>query len=108
MLALKVPIVSLSQKLHKYENLTDAVYHFEIIIYCDLASDAVARRCRGLKDAFRRTNNLTLGKIDQSRSPGWNRAHAEWQNRGLGGFRAWRDDEDPEALLALSSAAASG
>ena len=102
-LLLTVPIVSLSQKLHKYESLTDAVYHFEVTIYCGLATDAVAKGYHHLENAFRQTNNLTPEEIDQSRGQGWHRAHAEWQNRGLGGFRAWCAGEGRDAAKALSS-----
>ena len=101
-LLLAVPIVGFSQKLHKFNNLTEAVYFFEVTLYCGLATDAVIRGYRYLEDDFRRTHHLTSEEMDKQRGKGWNLAHAEWQNRGLGGFRAWCATEGREAANALS------
>ena len=36
---------------------------------------------------------LSREEMDALRGRAWRDAHAEWQNRGLGGFRAWcRED----------------
>ena len=102
-LLLAVPIVGFSQKLHKFDNLTEAVYFFEVTLYCGLATDAVIRGYHYLEDGFRRTHNLTSQEIDEQRGQGWSLAHGEWQNRGLGGFRAWCAGEGREAAKALSS-----
>ena len=102
-LLLAVPIVGFSQKLHKFDNLTDAVYFFEVTLYCGLATDAVIRGYRHLENGFRQTHNLTSEEVDKQRGKGWSLAHAEWQNRGLGGFRAWCAGEGREAAKALSS-----
>ena len=102
-LLLAAPIVSFSQKLHKFNNLTDVVYFFEVTLYCGLATDAVIRGYHHLEDGFRRTHHLTSEEMDEQRGKGWNLAHAEWQNRGLGGFRAWCATEGREAANALSS-----
>ena len=102
-LLLAVPIVGFSQKLHKFNNLTEAVYFFEVTLYCGLATDAVIRGYRYLEDDFRRTHHLTSEEMDEQRGKGWGLAHAEWQNRGLGGFRAWCATEGREAADTLSS-----
>ncbi len=102
-LLLAVPIVGFSQKLHKFDNLTEAVYLFEVTLYCGLATDAVIRGYHHLKDDFRRTHHLTSEEMDEQRGKGWGLAHAEWQNRGLGGFRAWCATEGREAADTLSS-----
>ena len=102
-LLLTVPIVGFSQKLHKFDNLTEAVYFFEVTLYCGLATDAVIRGYRHLENGFRQTHNLTSEEVDKQRGKGWSLAHAEWQNRGLGGFRAWCAGEGREAAKALSS-----
>ena len=102
-LLLAVPIVGFSQKLHKFDNLAEAVYFFEVTLYCGLATDAVIRGYQYLEDDFRRTHHLTSEEMDEQRGKGWNLAHAEWQNRGLGGFRAWCATEGREAANALSS-----
>lgn len=103
-----IPIVGLSQELHKFDSLTDAVYHFEVTIYCGLATDTVAQGYRHLEKEFTLEGNLTPDEIDQARGKGWQLAHAEWQNRGLGGFRAWCAGEGQEAARALSSVAEAG
>ena len=102
-LLLAVPIVGFSQKLHKFDNLAEAVYFFEATLYCGLATDAVIRGYRHLENGFRQTHNLTSEEVDKQRGKGWSLAHAEWQNRGLGGFRAWCAGEGREAAKALSS-----
>ena len=102
-LLLAVPIVGFSQKLHKFNNLTEAVYFFEVTLYCGLATDAVIRGYHYLEDDFRRTHQLTSEEMDKQRGRGWSLANAEWQNRGLGGFRAWCVTEGREAAIALSS-----
>ncbi len=102
-LLLAVPIVGFSQKLHKFDNLTEAVYFFEVTLYCGIATDAVIGGYRHLENGFRQTHNLTSEEVDKQRGKGWSLAHAEWQNRGLGGFRAWCTGEGREAAKALSS-----
>ena len=102
-LLLAVPIVGFSQKLHKFDNLTEAVYFFEVTLYCGLATDAVIRGYHYLEDDFRRTHHLISEEMDEQRGKGWSLAHAEWQNRGLGGFRAWCATEGREAADTLSS-----
>ena len=102
-LLLAVPIVGFSQKLHKFDNLAEAVYFFEVTLYCGLATDAAIRGCHYLEDDFRRTHHLTSEEMDEQRGKGWSLAHAEWQNRGLGGFRAWCTTEGREAADTLSS-----
>ena len=102
-LLLTVPIVGFSQKLHKFDNLTEAVYFFEVTLYCGLATDSVIGGYHYLEDDFRRTHHLTSEQMDEQRGKGWSLAHAEWQNRGLGGFRAWCATEGREAADTLSS-----
>ena len=102
-LLLAVPIVGFSQKLHKFNNLVEAVYFFEVTIYCGLAPGAVIKGYPDLENDFRQTHNLTSEDVDKQRGKGWSLAHAEWQNRGLGGFRAWWAGEGREAAKALSS-----
>ena len=102
-LLLAVPIVGFSQKLHKFDNLAEVVYFFEMTIYCGLATAAVIKGYHRLENDFRQTHNLTSEEMDKQRGKGWNLAHAEWQNRGLGGFRAWCAGEGRETAKALSS-----
>ena len=68
-------------------------YDFEVAGYCGMISEEVAagfrrelRRIRGDAAIDRETLNELRGKA-------WQAAHREWQNRGLGGFRAWCRNE---------------
>ncbi|MDP6552649.1 MAG: hypothetical protein QGH58_04710 [Arenicellales bacterium] len=65
------PIFGLSQELHKFDNLADAVYRFEVTIYCGLATEAVAQGCHRLQEQFVLEHNLSKSEIDQARSKGW-------------------------------------
>ena len=81
-LLLVVPIVGFSQKLHKFNNLVEVVYFFEVTIYCGLATDTVIKGYHRLENDFRQTHNLTSEEMDKQRGKGWILAHAEWQTGG--------------------------
>ena len=73
--------------------LTATYYEFEVAGYCGLISDAVGagfqrRVARILDDA-----SIDQATLDRLRGEAWQAAHAEWQNRGLGGFRGWCRNE---------------
>ena len=68
-------------------------YDFEVASYCSLVDAEVGRGFeRAAARAVARTA-LSPGQLDQLRGRAWQAAHAEWQNRGLGGFRAWCRNE---------------
>ncbi len=75
------------------EPLTRLYYDRELLAYCGLgdagARAGFERRLRDLRErpGFSRERQLAA----QSRA--WQAAHAEWQNRGLGGFRGWCREE---------------
>lgn len=80
-----------------HAHLRKLIYDFEVTAYCSLVDDAVAA---GFQAALRRElSRLSLSQetLDRIRGKGWQDAHAEWQNRGLGGFKAWCRTEGREA-----------
>jgi len=92
-LMLSTPVCSDGLDAAGREALNAAYYDFEVAGYCGLVSDAVGA-------GFRRRVARILGdtRVDQStlnqlRGDAWQAAHAEWQNRGLGGFRGWCRNE---------------
>ncbi len=68
-------------------------YDFEVAGYCGLISQTVGA-------GFQRQLSALLNQIrpsqkihEKARSDAWQAAYEEWQNRGLGGFRAWCKNE---------------
>ena len=59
------------------EEIGRLLYDFEVASYCRLVTDDVGEGFRSKLTAL----------VERGRA--WQDAHAEWQNRGLGGFRAW-------------------
>ncbi|MCZ7598947.1 MAG: hypothetical protein M5U09_16245 [Gammaproteobacteria bacterium] len=79
------------------DELVHTMYLAEVTNYCSLVDEAVI-------DGFRReTGRIIAGddisekEIESARSEAWQMGHAEWQNRGLGGFRNWCRTEGMEA-----------
>ncbi len=71
------------------EPLVRLHYDIEVASYCGLVDDAVRdgfhRRLRQLQ----RSTGFDTAALQRARMDAWQAAHAEWQNRGLGGFRRW-------------------
>ena len=72
-------------------------YRMEVAGYCSLVSAAVARGFARRAEVLERDLRLSDARRDHVRGKAWQAAHAEWQNRGLGGFRAWCANEGREA-----------
>jgi hypothetical protein len=73
--------------------LHETFYEYEVAGYCSLITAGVAagferQVARVLGDA-----EVDQATIDRVRGEAWQAAHWEWQNRGLGGFRAWCRNE---------------
>ncbi len=81
--------------------LTRLVYLAEVTSYCSLADERVVRGFRRERDRIVAERNFDQDHIEQARMTAWKLAHAEWQNRGLGGFRNWcrTEGEDAAALF---------
>ena len=65
------------------------LYDFEVAGYCGLVTDDVGEGFRSKLAALVERDPVGREEMDALRGRAWQDAHAEWQNRGLGGFRAW-------------------
>ena len=75
------------------EALRESYYEFEVAGYCGLVDDDVAagfhRQVARILDGA----EVARETLDELRGKAWQAANAEWQNRGLGGFRGWCRNE---------------
>jgi hypothetical protein len=69
--------------------LTRLFYDFEVAAYCSLVDERVGAGFRRQAQAALEALGLSPAELDRVRGRAWQAAHAEWQNRGLGGFRGW-------------------
>ena len=97
------PILGLSDERHKFHHLEDAVYELEVCAYCGLVNDHVLRGYQNIRERLVTEHSLSQADIDMARGLGWQLAYAEWQNRGLGGFRGWCVNEGIAAARSLAS-----
>ena len=65
------------------------VYKMEVLTYCGMIDDEISEGFKQLRDQIIAQQNLTPEEVQAARMEGWKFGHAEWQNRGLGGFRNW-------------------
>ncbi len=91
-----------------FEDLVRIVYLAEVVGYCSLADARVATGFRRARDRIVDSGGLEEEDIMRARAEGWKLAHAEWQNRGLGGFRNWCRTEGLEAAEGFRAIAADG
>ncbi len=78
-------------------------YDLEIAAYCGLVTPKSQFGFHiALKEIVKR-DKLSDKDIENARMQAWQAAHAEWQNRGLGGFRGWCKNEATEASKMLES-----
>ena len=71
------------------EEIRRLLYDFEVASYCGLVTDAVGEGFRGKLTALVERDGVGREEMNALRGRAWQDAHEEWQNRGLGGFRAW-------------------
>ena len=71
------------------EEIRRLLYDFEVASYCGLVTDDVGEGFRSKLTALVERDRVGREEMDGLRGRAWQDAHAEWQNRGLGGFRAW-------------------
>ncbi|GJL80670.1 MAG: hypothetical protein DHS20C01_03040 [marine bacterium B5-7] len=79
------------------ELLTQIVYRVEVASYCGLVDESVARGFRARRDAIIENGNINDNEIEKANANAWKAANAEWQNRGLGGFKNWCRTEGLES-----------
>ncbi len=85
-----------------YTELSSVFYDFEVASYCGLVTDAVGNGFR--RDAKKLISRDTIDSdiVTHLRGKAWQAAHAEWQNRGLGGFKNWCRNEGRAAAARFS------
>jgi hypothetical protein len=72
------------------------VYKMEVLNYCGLIDDEISTGFKRYRDQIISSLNLTPEDVQNARMEGWKFGLAEWQNRGLGGFRNWCKTEGKE------------
>ena len=72
------------------------VYKMEVLNYCGLIDDEISAEFKLQRDHMILSQNLTPEAVQNARMEGWKFGLAEWQNRGLGGFRNWCKTEGRE------------
>ena len=65
------------------------VYKMEVLNYCGLIDNEISAGFKQRRNNIILRQNLTSEDVQKARSEGWKFGLAEWQNRGLGGFRNW-------------------
>jgi len=65
------------------------VYKMEVLNYCGMIDDEVSEGFQQRRDHIITSQNLSPEDVQNARMEGWKFGLAEWQNRGLGGFRNW-------------------
>ena len=74
------------------------VYKMEVLNYCGLIDDEISINFNQQKDRIIARLNLTTEEVQTARMEGWKFGLAEWQNRGLGGFKNWCNTEGKEIV----------
>ncbi|MEM7294664.1 MAG: hypothetical protein AAF420_14885 [Pseudomonadota bacterium] len=77
--------------------LTRIHYDLEVAGYCGLTTQAVGQGFQRQLDAMLQALMPDQETLNKARSDAWQAAHKEWNNRGLGGFRAWCKNEGAAA-----------
>ncbi|MFA9419506.1 MAG: hypothetical protein ACERLB_05090, partial [Gammaproteobacteria bacterium] len=65
------------------------VYKMEVLNYCGMIDDEVSEGFQQRRDHIITSQNLSPENVQNARMEGWKFGLAEWQNRGLGGFKNW-------------------
>jgi hypothetical protein len=99
-LPLAVLVIATHATTHASEQSKDLVrtlYLAEVANYCALVDENVAAGFRRERDRIIERDEVSPADYEQARSLAWKMGHAEWQNRGLGGFRNWCRTEGTQA-----------
>jgi hypothetical protein len=86
-----------------HAELSAVFYDFEVASYCGLVTDAVGIGFRRETKRLVSQDAIDSETVTHLRGKAWQAAHAEWQNRGLGGFRNWCRNEGRAAAARLSA-----
>ncbi|HSS64585.1 MAG TPA: hypothetical protein VLS27_09130, partial [Gammaproteobacteria bacterium] len=90
----------------EHAELSRVFYDFEVAGYCGLVTNSVGRGFRREADRLIERDGLDRETVNRLRGDAWQAAHAEWQNRGLGGFRNWCRTEGSAAAGRFSDESA--
>jgi len=71
------------------EALSKTYYEFEVAGYCGLVTDRIATGFHSEAQRIIDRERIDNDGLQAARMHAWKAAHAEWQNRGLGGFKNW-------------------
>jgi hypothetical protein len=74
------------------------VYKMEVLNYCGLIDDEISEEFKQQRDHIISHQNLTPEDVQNARMEGWKFGLAEWQNRGLGGFKNWCKTEGKQIV----------
>lgn len=88
--------------MEAYSELSRVFYDFEVAGYCGLVTQSVGQGFRRQANRLIEQDGLDQDTVNRLRGDAWQEAHAEWQNRGLGGFRNWCRTEGSAAAERFS------
>lgn len=74
------------------------VYKMEVLNHCGLIDNEISEKFKQQRDIIIARQKLTPEEVQDARMEGWKFGLAEWQNRGLGGFRNWCKTEGKEIV----------
>jgi len=83
------PVAIADGEVPGWNKLVYLFYRVEVTNYCGLTSDAVIAGFHRRRDALLAAHTIAPKLIADARAEAWRLAHKEWDNRGLGGFRGW-------------------
>jgi len=72
-----------------WNKLVYLFYRIEVTNYCGLTTDTVIAGFQRHRDALLAVHTIAPKLVASARAEAWRLAHKEWDNRGLGGFRGW-------------------
>lgn len=81
--------------------LADLEYKREVLMYCGISDPDAVRGFLDRQSALVERYSLNREMLLDAASTARQRAYAEWQNRGLGGFRGWCRNEGSEYAAIL-------
>ena len=73
--------------------LLDTNYRYEVAGYCGLVTGQVHQSFKAEAQLLSEQYNISKERQLEASGKGWQAAHKEWLNRGLGGFKRWCRNE---------------
>ena len=91
------------QAAHLDSDLVRLHYDLELAGYCSLTTSKATQGFHAELQRVMTARSLGQTDLENARMQAWKEVHLEWQNRGLGGFRAWCKNEGRDAVNRLES-----